>query len=664
MRNGAGRASTRSQRPADYRVAEVRLLHDVTTVGEVSSIRSADNLLIRGDALNALRSLAGLPEFARQYLGQVRLAYLDPPFNTQQSFLQYDDALEHSVWLTMLRDRLSQIWDFLAPDGSVWLHLDDSEVHRARCVMDELFGTNNFVATVVWEKAPAPKGDTDISDSHDYILVYARDAASWKFTRNLLERTEGQLARYANPDHDPRGPWRQGADGTAKSGNESLRYEITLPSGRVVKPPKGNYWRFTQETFERARDEGRVWFGRGGDSLPVIKTYLSEAKQGVVPRTWWPATEVGSNQEARRDHLRRLFPDKEPFATPKPERLLHRIIHIATNPDDIVLDCFVGSGTTAAVAHKMGRRWLAIERERLTIEDFAFPRLSFVVAGRDPDGVTALAGWEGGGGLRVLDVAPSMFEAEGGLVYLAEWMTNGKLAEATAAQLGYDYVDDPPFAGRKGRTRLAVVDGVVNESVVRLIVGALGDRERVVVCGTGIDTDARPVLREICPGSTLRKIPATLLDEYRANRQLRLDIDTAPEVWPADSDAGGCPGRRRTWLAVLPLGPAVRQAREISTNPRRRRTTNDVSVSQLDPDGIDGQGIEGSTKEGEAHDPSGRRADRPRRPGSGRQAGRAPGRQGGRAARAVRPAHAGGPVGRLGRHRARRDGRAHGGRGH
>jgi adenine-specific DNA-methyltransferase len=519
--------------PSDYRVAEVRLLHDAATVGDVGNERAADNLLIRGDALNALTSLGRLPEFAEQTLRKVQLAYLDPPFNTQQSFLHYDDALEHSVWLAMIRDRLLQIRDMLAPTGSVWVHLDDSEVHRARCVMDEVFGPGSFVATIVWEKAPGPKGDTDISDSHDYILVYAKEAATWKDTRNLLVRSEAQLTRYANPDDDPRGSWRQGADGTAKSGNDALRYPITLPSGRIVTPPKGNYWRFTEETFELARDEGRVWFGRKGDSLPMIKTYLSEAKKGVVPRTWWPSNEVGSNQEARRDHLRRLFPDREPFATPKPERLLQRIIHIATNPGDLVLDCFVGSGTTAAVAQKMGRRWLAIEMEPATIRDFALPRLKLVVEGRDPDGATALTGWTGGGGFRVLDVAPSMYEADDGMVFLADWMTNGALAEATAAQLGFAYEEDPPFAGHKGRARLAVVDGVVNESVVRILVSALPEGERVVICGTGIDTEARPVLRELRPGSTLRKIPAALLDEYRSARQLSLipdDADTNPTL--------------------------------------------------------------------------------------------------------------------------------------
>ena len=228
-------------------------------------------------------------------------------------------------------------------------------------------------------------------------------------------------------------------------------------------------------------------------------------------------------------HLRKLFPGVTPFETPKPEELMARIIEISTNENDVVLDCFAGSGSTLTTAHKLGRRWVGIEWEAATLETFTVPRLGNVVAGEDEWGITKNVECEGGGGFRVLDVAESMFEADGGLVFLAEWMTNGALAEATAAQLGYEYEPDPPFAGRKGQTRLAVIDGVVNESVVRLIVGALGDGERVVVCGTGIDTDARPILRELRSGSTLRKIPAALLAEYRSSRQIRFESPPPPQ---------------------------------------------------------------------------------------------------------------------------------------
>ena len=510
--------------PADYRVAEVRLLHDVATVGEVGKVRASDNLLIRGDALNALTSLARLSEFAREYLGKVKLVYLDPPFNTQQSFLQYDDALEHSVWLTMMRDRLLQVRDLLSPDGSVWVHCDDSEYAHLRVVMDEIFGASNFVGTVVWQKTLTRRNDARLlSSAHDYIVVFARNTASLKL--NALEATSKQRATYTNRDNDPRGDWLA-IPFHAPNIRPNLTYEIELPSGRRILPPPGRCWSTTRERFEELRADGRIWFGRTGDGMPQRKKFWNGEEMQLIPWTWWPYEEVGENREATRESkaVAAFTGDDRPFATPKPERLLRRIIEIAANPSDVVLDCFLGSGTTVAVAHKMGRRWIGIERESSTIESYALPRLTSVVRGEDPGGITEAVGWEGGGGFRVLEVAPSMFEADGGLVFLADWMANGVLAEATAAQLGFDFQADPPFSGRKGRSRLAVIDGVVNEDVVRLLVSALPEGERVVVCGTGIDTDARAVLRDLRPGSTLRKIPAALLQEYRSGMQLSLDL--------------------------------------------------------------------------------------------------------------------------------------------
>lgn len=513
--------------PGDYRVAEVRLLHDAGTVGEVGRIRAADNLLIRGDALNALTSLVRLPEFAQEYVGKVKLAYLDPPFNTQQSFLQYDDALEHSVWLTMMRDRLVQVRQLLSADGSVWVHCDDSEQHRLRSVLDEVFGTSGFVATVVWQKRLSRDNRTAFSSMHDYIHVYSPKGAGWSEVRNRLA-DEGA---YANPDNDPKGPWRS-IPMSAQAGHATAAqfYDIVSPSGAVHKPPKGRCWTYTKDRFDALVREGRVYWPKGGDGKPRLKRYPSES-EGLVPFTIWTADEVGDNNEAKKGLLA-AFPSAEPFDTPKPERLMARIIQVASNPGDVVLDCFLGSGTTAAVAHKFGRRWLGVERSRETVEQYATPRLSNVVGGNDGASINSEIDWQGGGGLRILDVAPSMFEADGGLVFLAEGMTNGELAEATAAQLGFDYEADPPFAGRKGRSRLAVVDGVVTESVARLLVNALPESERVLICGTAIDTDVRPLLRDLRPGSTLRKIPAALLQEYRSQSQPRLTFDGATSSEP------------------------------------------------------------------------------------------------------------------------------------
>jgi len=368
---------------------------------------AADNLLIQGDNLLALKAL--LPF----YRGRVKCIFIDPPYNTQSAFEHYDDKLEHSQWLSMMYPRLVLLRDLLAEDGSIWITIDDNEGHYLKVLMDEIFGRRAFIATVAWEKDKGGRGDADISTSQDMILGYARDRKLWAATRNLLERTVVQAGRFRNPDNDPRGPWRQGDDGTAKSGTEKQRFPITLPSGRVVKPKIGRYWAFSEETFNIARAEGRVYFGRDGNRLPVIKRYATIVREGVAPRTWWPAEEAGTNQSAKRDHLSKLFPDIEPFATPKPEELLQRIIHISSNPGDLVLDSFLGSGTSAAVAHKMGRRYIGIEMGEHAATH-CLPRLEKVIAG-ERGGISATVNWQGGGGFRFHTLGEPVFDADGGI---------------------------------------------------------------------------------------------------------------------------------------------------------------------------------------------------------------------------------------------------------
>lgn len=500
--------------PSDYRVAEVRLLDNAGTVGETRADRSRakDNLLIRGDALNALTSLTELPEFSKELVGKVKLVYLDPPFNTQQSFLHYDDALEHSVWLTMMRDRLREAKRLLDPLGSIWVHCDDSEQAHLRVVMDEVFGSRSWVATVVWQTRTSRENRTAIGTAHNFIHVYApAGQEKWRETRNRLSRRDGAL----HDDGDPRGPWSS-VPFSAQGFRKNQMYSIETPAGVVHEPPKGRCWGATEPEYRRLLSEGRIHFPKEGRGRPRVKQFAADAK-GLVPMTWWPADELGDNEQAKKEILE-LFHDATPFDHPKPESLMRRIIEIASNPGDVVLDCFLGSGTTAAVAHKMGRRWIGVEWSQENLDTFVIPRLSQVVNGDDPGGITDEVGWLGGGGFRILDVAPSMFEANGGVVVLADWATNGKLAESTAAQLGFEFESDPPFSGRKGRTRLAVIDGLVSTNVVELISGALGDDERAVVCGTAIDPLASKVLREVRAGSSVRKIPASILDEYRHAR--------------------------------------------------------------------------------------------------------------------------------------------------
>jgi adenine-specific DNA-methyltransferase len=502
--------------PDDHRVSEVRLLQDVAAVGEThkDADRAKDNLLIRGDALNALTALIEVPEFAAEYRGKVRLAYIDPPFNTGQMFEHYNDAVEHSVWLTQMRDRLIQIRELLADNGSAWVHLDDSEMAYCRVIIDEVFGRQNYVGTIVWETDQGRRNDTDISTVQDYILVVAKDKSIWRKQRNLLPRTAEQESRYRNPDNDPRGPWLQGADSTARSGSDALRYPVTLPSGRVVLPPAGVFWRFSKDNFDKALSEDRVYFGADGDRMPIVKRYITEVQQGVVPRSLWLAAEVGSNMSAKRDHLRKMFPDLPAFATPKPEGLLERVIHIATDPGDIVLDCFAGSGTTAAVAHKMSRRWVTCELSETNMATYTRPRLEKVVNNEDPRGITASIGWEGGGGFRCVEVGPSMFEVdEQGTVLMAAWTTNGAFAEAVAAQLGYERLgsEHRPFCGRKGRLRLAVVDGVAGDAEVDFLVSHLAEGERLTLVVKAATEEAQDRLKALSPGSRLRTAPRDLL---------------------------------------------------------------------------------------------------------------------------------------------------------
>ncbi|MDY5404225.1 MAG: site-specific DNA-methyltransferase [Trueperella sp.] len=531
-----------------------------------------DNLLILGESGDVLEALTRVPELAEKYVGKVKLIYIDPPFNTAQTFANYEDNLEHSVWLTMMRDRLLHMKKLLSADGSIWVHLDDVEVHRMRLLLDEVFSPGSFVTTIAWEKAQGARNDTDISSAQDLILVYKKSPTiDFKSVRNLLPRSAAQIERYQNPDNDPRGPWRQGDNGTAKSGSEDYRFQIKLPSGREVVPPPGSYWRFSAASFQAARKEGRIWFGANGDSLPVIKRYLNEVQGGVVPRTWWPASEVGSNQEAKRDHLRRLFPDSEPFSTPKPERLLERIIHIGSNPGDIVLDVFGGSGTTAAVAQKMGRRWVTCELLESTFTMFTRPRLEKVVGDEDPGGITRTKGervdatedglpdgvspedaakftsvlnklikddpelkksvevktlkatsktrrtkevvnWRGGGGFQVAHLSPSCFDYDPALdrVMLTEAATGQTLIESVAANLGFTLLhadDDYVFDARRGNALLKVVEGVATVEIVDWLASQVQPGETIVLAATTVMDGVRQHLRKLVKGSRVVALP-------------------------------------------------------------------------------------------------------------------------------------------------------------
>ncbi len=363
-------------------------------------INARTNVLAIGDGLDVLEALSAHTAVLD---GGIRLVYIDPPFNSQVNFRQYNDSMQRSMWLSMMRDRLAALLPLLAENASIWVHLDDSEVHRARAVMDEVFGDGAFVASVVWQKKMTRDSRAAFSSNHDTILVYAPSGPKkWKTSRNLLVKVDAQLQ---NRDDDPRGPWSD-APFTAPGYRKAQQYDITTPTGQVLCPPRGRSWYATERTYLDLLADDRIWFPKGGDGSPRLKLFAHQLR-GLVPFTVWGSADTGTNDDAKR-HLMALFPGREVFDTPKPESLMERIIHIATNSGELVVDMFGGSGTTAAVAHKMRRRWVVVERSTQTVLDFLLPRLQSVVNGYDPGGVTETANWNGGGSFEIVQVSPRL----------------------------------------------------------------------------------------------------------------------------------------------------------------------------------------------------------------------------------------------------------------
>ena len=378
-----------------------RLLEQVSVHGEAAA-SSNDNLLIQGDNLEALKAL--LPF----YRGQVKCIFIDPPYNTKSAFEHYDDNLEHAQWLRMMLPRLQLLRELLREDGSIWVTIDDNEGHYLKVLMDEVFGRGNFVANVVWQKRFSPNSSAiHLSDSHDHLVVFAKTKAYW--SRNLLARTEKSDSIYKNIDNDPRGQWTS-SDLSARNFYSLGSYPIVTPAGRVVAgPPPGRYWAVSEQTFATLQAENRIWWGNKGDGQPRLKRFLSEVQAGVVPQTVWLNEDVGHTQEAKKEVV--AFNPTDVFTTPKPERLIQRVLDIATNPGDLVLDSFLGSGTTAAVAHKMGRRWIGIEMGEHAATH-CLPRLQKVIAG-EQGGISKAVGWNGGGGFRFMRLGAPVFDARG-----------------------------------------------------------------------------------------------------------------------------------------------------------------------------------------------------------------------------------------------------------
>lgn len=391
----------KNQAKETTREVPYHLLKQESVHGDLTGA-NADNLLIQGDNLLALKALIPF------YAGRVKCIFIDPPYNTQSAFEHYDDKLEHSQWLSMMYPRLVLLRELLAEDGSIWVTIDDNEAHYLKVLMDEVFGRTNFLSNVVWQKRFSPNSTAiHLSDSHDHVLVYARSKTNWK--RNLLPRTEKSDSTYKNPDQDSRGLWTS-SDLSARNFYSLGTYPVTSPSGRVIAgPPPGRYWTISKDKFLELDADSQIWWGARGSNQPRFKRFLSEVRGGVVPQTIWIHEDVGHTQEAKKETL--SFNAVEVFGTPKPERLIHRIMHLATNAGDLVLDSFLGSGTTSAVAHKMGRRFIGIEMGDHA-RTHCLPRLQKVIDG-EQGGISEAVEWKGGGGFRFCTLGEPAFDEQG-----------------------------------------------------------------------------------------------------------------------------------------------------------------------------------------------------------------------------------------------------------
>jgi adenine-specific DNA-methyltransferase len=453
----------------DPRVTEPRILIEKKRFGD----KETDNILIKGDNLLALKALQ--QDFQRK----IKLIFIDPPYNTGNAFPQYDDGLEHSLWLGLMRTRIESLYKLLSTDGSMWVTIDDDESHYLKVMCDEIFGRNNFVANVIWEKKYAPQNDARwLSDSHDHILVYAKNKNGWR--PKPLPRTKAMNALYKNPDNDPRGPWMSD-NPSVKTYSASTDYPITTPGGRIVNPPKSRSWRFSEEKFEELVKDNRIWFGKNGKGMPRLKTFLSEVQDGIVSKTIWFRSEVGDNQEAKKEI--KLLDLGDVFATPKPERLIDRIVDLASGEGDWVLDSFAGSGTTGAVAHKKGRKWIMVELGN-HVETHIIPRMKQVVNGVDKGGITKLVNWLAGGGFKYFELGESLFVRDNDLqlTVINPRMYNGALIRAVLKIEGFKLVNpDNGLHGKSGTTAGHVTEQYLTQEYVDILLNEIGDQAKFLV---------------------------------------------------------------------------------------------------------------------------------------------------------------------------------------
>ncbi len=489
---------------------EPRILVENKALSNTMADEKTENMIVHGDNLLALKALEN------DYAGKVKCIYIDPPYNTGSAFEHYDDNLEHSQWLNLMRPRLEILWKLLSEDGSIWISIDDDERDYLKVLCDEVFGRSHFLVSIVWQKRYSRENREAIGDSHEYILIYVKDKERFKTQRNYLPLTAKQLKAYKNYDNDPRGAW-QSVSLLAQGYRPNQMYVIKAPNGNEHTPPPGNCWKVVEPEFQKALADGRITFGTDGDGVPRRKQFLCDAK-GLVPWTWWNQEEVGHTGEAK-DEVNALFGNKVSFDTPKPERLLERIIHIASNPGDLVLDSFLGSGTTAAVAHKMGRRWIGVEMGEHAYTHCKV-RLDKVIAGDDAGGVTTRTHWQGGGGYRFYELAPSLIlEDDFGEPVINKEYDAQMLAAAVALHEGFTYKPDVEHFWKQSvgaeKSFLFVTTRHVTRAYLGAIAGMMAEGEFLIVVCKSFESGADKAHDAIM----VKKIPQMLLKRCEFGRR-------------------------------------------------------------------------------------------------------------------------------------------------
>ncbi|MDF2433169.1 MAG: adenine-specific DNA-methyltransferase [Mucilaginibacter sp.] len=484
-----------------------------------------DNMLIYGDNLLALKSLE------QDFSGKIKCICIDPPYNTGSAFEHYDDGVEHSLWLQLMHDRLKILHKLLSNDGTIWIAIDDNEVHYLKVMCDEIFGRANFVTGVAWRSADSSNNDSKkFSIDHNTILVYSKNP-DWLSYQ--LDRTEDANAHYKNPDNDPLGPWFPG-NLSSPNPRPNLRYNVVTPSGNEIISPT-NGWRWSKERMAEMIERKEIIF-TNNETKVLKKTYLYNQK-GLAPSSiWFDIDDTGHNRQAKYE-LMKIFPNvntSDLFKTPKPEKLIVKILKIATKEDDYVLDSFLGSGTTAAVAHKMKRKWIGVELGEQA-KTYCYPRLKKVVDG-EQGGVSKAVNWQGGGGFKFYTLASSLLNQDKYGNWIISKNYNGAmLAAAMTKQEGFQYRPDESTYWKQGQsseqdfifttTQFITLEGLEH------IYNEMKDGDSLLICCKAYQQECK----NMYPNITIKKIPQMLLgrcefgkDDYSLNI-VNIPIDSRAE---------------------------------------------------------------------------------------------------------------------------------------